>query len=181
MSNRAKSAIALGGLLLAVGAGVLLAGRHRPSPPPLVASELPQPVVIIAKRLTDQECEAKTAPDEKKKCWNEIRIREASVHENIELCLTVDDYQTRQECIARGVKPLKSEKECARIADRALRDDCLEFIGIASRDVKFCDRFGDEPFEKKECIDRITAFKQEDSPDINACTNVTTLEYNFLC
>jgi hypothetical protein len=181
MARRTTAAlVATAGALLLCGAVVVfVVGRTGSRPAVQRRASTPPP--LIARRITEQDCEGKGAAAERKRCFNEIRIREASVQDNVKLCLSVDDYPTRQACISRGVRPLKSEKECGRIADPELREECLDFIGILTKDPKRCERFGDEPNEKQECLDRITAFQQEDRPDINACSNLKTLEYNFLC
>ncbi|NTW22647.1 hypothetical protein HGA34_03880 [Candidatus Falkowbacteria bacterium] len=133
-----------------------------------------------AKQPSLDSC-AKSDEASRKSCVNQYYSSQAFLEEDTRICLKVDDYTLRNQCLYNRLTPLKKPDECRRIADANFRDRCQEDIGMSVQGADYCDKFDDEPSEKQECVDRVTAIEASKRGDIQACAGIKTLEYGFLC
>ncbi len=134
----------------------------------------------IAEPLTEDKCNFQD-PELKEKCLNQIIANKASLDDDISVCLDVDDYKLRSDCIFDGVREFYSVRECRRIPDHYLVGVCIQGASIETKYIEFCDVFNGEPHEKQECLDRTKAFIIADEGDINKCGDLDVLEYEGLC
>jgi len=135
----------------------------------------------IAEPLTKNKCDLLLDETEKQRCLNQIKVNEASISEDLEKCLEVDNYDLRTACIFQGVKNFYSARSCRRIPDHYFSELCIQQASIETRYSDFCEIFDGEPHEKQECLDRTEAFKIKDSGDLEKCGKLETLEYSGLC
>lgn len=127
-------------------------------------------------------CLASGTTSDRNLCLAKASSSLAAASSNIKACLTVDNFQIRQQCIFELANQNTDSRECKRIAFKKMRESCLEVKSLERLDNKYCDEIdSNEKYEIQECRDRLAAFKAEKTADIDSCTNIKTLEYNNLC
>ncbi len=155
------------------------------STPPTAVVPLTKPAKVPiqmaeAKQPSLEDC-AKLDDKAKQDCVNRFRASQAFLSRDPRKCLEVDDYTLRNQCLYNSLAPLKKADDCERIADKNFRERCEEDIGMTVQGADYCNNFDDEPSEKQECVDRVTAIEASKRGDIQACAGIKTLEYSFLC
>jgi len=136
--------------------------------------------IIIPKLETEKTCAA-LFEQEKEDCLNKLRLNESFYAKSPVLCLDISDYDERNICIYNRVGDYHSIFQCKRIASHSLVESCINNASIYTKYIGFCDEFNGEPHEKEECIDRTNSFIFADQRNIDACSEIKTLEYKNLC
>ncbi len=163
-----------------------------PSPTP---SPIPTPNEERCYYIPSNEsiCSQKKTLKEKEKCFDEIKLRNILKKENLKECLSLKTVEKRDDCLKTliayhlsGYQRSNNDRLCLAISDVKKRKMCLDRITITLQDPKLCKKyFKDEPFERKECEDRIKAFQigedEKNKENIYKCTELKTLEYPRLC
>jgi hypothetical protein len=129
-------------------------------------------------------------------CFEDLKFHHAIWEKNIEKCAELKNSQKRDECIERVVKasvvepekdPIKEAEKCEKITDKRTKEICIVEAAVDGLSKEVCEHFfEDEPFEKRECLDKVKAFDiirnfKDPSKDIKKCEEVKTLEYGTLC
>lgn len=154
------------------------------APKPAATAKTPaakMPIQMAEARQPSLDNCAKLDEASKRICINQFYSSQAFLGEDTRTCLKVDDYTLRNQCLYNRLTPLRDSGQCQRIADGNFRDRCQEDVGMNVQGADYCDKFDDEPSEKQECVDRVTAIEASKRGDIQACAGIKTLEYGFLC
>lgn len=175
-------------IIIIISAAVFLGKKPPPQLPPPWPTTYPDES-FTHYPLTAERCKSVKDPLQKEKCFEDLKYLNAVWEKNVNKCLELKDDKKRDQCIFLVVKALSvwSVKDCEKIKDEILREECIIEAGIESLNDRYCEKFfSDEPFEKKECLDKIKAFDilrntQNPSEDIKKCQEVKTLEYGTLC
>lgn len=143
---------------------------------------------MMAIPVNKEICDGKIGA-EKTACNIIYQEHVASLNNDAIACLDIDDFVGRINCQYQSFRSLKDYEMCKRIPLKSAAGKCEEDIAMSINDRKFCEKIEDDPEEKLECNDRITAISmsyqtfdpKKDKDPILACQNLKTLEYEYLC
>lgn len=187
--------------LIAVFLIVKLLFKKPPPPPPPPPPAPPWPTTYPDPRfihypLTEERCKSVKDPSQREMCFEDLNYLKAIWSKKIEKCLELKNAQKREDCISKVVKAsavepdknaIKEAEKCQMIENKKLKEQCILQAAVDSLNKEVCKHFfEDEPFEKKECLDKVKAFNiirntQDPYRDIKKCKEVKTLEYGTLC
>ena len=142
--------------------------------------------------LTTDDCEKKDNEIERKKCYEKLSYYEALKNNKIKECVNINDEHFRNLCIYEISKLSNNWKNCLRIGDHGMVENCINGTAFTFNDIEVCDYFSNEPHEKKECVDRVTALNigsvlgtdprfSDNKGSVEDCKEVETLEYFKQC
>jgi len=177
-------------LLIIVGIAVILLIK-KPSEEisEIPATKIPPQLLIFPDEpgthnpVTEKRCLNVKNPVEKEKCLKELNFINAVINQDINGCLSLADDDKRDKCIFEVAKRKLIKEHCHKIKDRKMKEMCFIDVAIEKLDDSICDyAFSDEPFERKECKDKVRCFDIiRNKKDISLCHEVRTLEYGPLC
>jgi len=164
----------------------------KPSPWP---STYPDPP-FVHYPVTEERCRVVEDPYQRQLCFEDLKYLQAVWEKDLKKCEELRDFQKKDDCINSVIKakvigpendPVEEAKNCQKIADKKLRHRCIITAAVDGLDKRVCEYFfTDEPFEKKECLDKVKAFdivRNTKNPykGIKRCLEVKTLEYGTIC
>ena len=172
-----------------------------PKPPLPPSKSFPWPATypdppFVHYPVTEERCRTVKDPYQRQLCLEDLKYLQAVWKKDLEKCEELRDSQKKDDCINLVIKakviepknnPVEEAKNCQKIADKKLRHICIITAAVDGLDRKVCEHFfTDEPFEKKECLDKVKAFDiirntQNPYKDIKKCIKVKTLEYGTIC
>lgn len=119
-------------------------------------------------------------------CFNRKKLSNILYGEkNIKSCLEFTDLSFRDDCLFRMAKKETDINYCQKIPGKRNRESCIQEVAIGNNNAKVCDVFSGEPYETRECKDRVKAAnvgsEAKDTLPVNYCANIKTLEYGKLC
>lgn len=132
--------------------------------------------------LTKERCQAVADPVQREKCFEDLKKLTAIWEKDKKACLSLKEEKERWDCIYKIAKFTLDEKDCFLIEDEKIKDSCIMEVAVDKLDEKVCDYFSKHPFEKRECQDKVKAFRIiRKERKIEKCQEVKTLEYSTLC
>jgi hypothetical protein len=134
--------------------------------------------------LTKENCQKEEDEHKKELCLDKLKLVNTIKENNIKACLKFKKTELRDDCLKELIPYTFNDDLCFAISDKGKRKTCLSRIIVNSRNDNLCEKyFKGEPFEIKECKDRVAAFKIAETKenDIYKCKEVDTLEYHNLC
>ncbi len=149
--------------------------------------------------ITKEVCSNYTDLLERKSCFDQLRSNQSVFGHNLFQCISVDDYQKRDDCIFHIVKQRVDEegviKLCHRLASYKKRESCFSVVSISREkgfDEDIREEMADAPFEVKEVEDRTAAYRarrkavaakttEEILDALKECRPGMALEYGSLC
>ncbi len=198
--NKKKVIVAI---FISLGLAGALWVIRKPSPAPPLPSPQPPPwsttypnPPLVHYPITEERCRSIKDSYQRQLCFEDLKYLRAVWEKDLKKCEELRDSQKKDDCINLVIKakvvepensPVKQAQNCQKIADKKIRDICIVTAAVDSLDRKVCEYFfADEPFEKKECLDKVKAFdiiKNAKDPykDIKKCAEVKTLEYGTIC
>jgi len=135
--------------------------------------------------LTEERCKNVKDSAQKKECFEELNYLNAVLTHSINGCLQLINEEKRNTCILRIANQTGKAEYCEKISNGHRKDFCIMEVATSAAvlDKNICEKyFSDEPFEKKECIDKVKTFDIiKNKKDIKLCQEITTLEYPYQC
>lgn len=133
--------------------------------------------------LTIERCKSVEDPIQKKVCLAELDYINAVLDRDVNECLSLTKDDQKDKCIFEIARTELIKEHCHKIKDKKMKEMCFVDVAIEKLDDSICDyAFSDEPFERKECKDKVRCFDiVRNKKDISLCHEVRTLEYGPLC
>ena len=142
--------------------------------------------------LTVDDCEKEDDKTERERCYEKLSYYEALKNNKMKDCVGINDEYYKNLCIYEISKLSNNWKNCLRISDHQMVENCINGTAFTFNDIEVCDYFNNEPHEKKECIDRVTALNvgsvlgidprfSDNKGNIEDCKEVEILEYFKQC
>ncbi len=139
--------------------------------------------------ISQDSCENMKNDENKKECLRKLNKFKYCNKGDLEACLKYSDDKNKSIKEVSYIN--KDETQCALITDHRIWELCISEIAKLKRNELICEIIPSS-FEKKECKDRVLAFKIKDkalnakndkerAQIIKECEKVTMLEYGPLC
>lgn len=190
-----KKAILVAVVLIVIGCLLFLGYIFLKPPKEAIENgdEIPNKISLDGfQALTYGDCEKEDDEVERKKCYEKLSYYEALKNNKMKDCVNVEDEHFRNLCIYEISKLSNNWKNCLRISDHGLVENCINGTAFTFNNLDVCDYFDNEPHEKKECVDRVKALNvgsvlgadprfSDIKGSVKDCAEIETLEYFKQC
>ncbi len=133
------------------------------------------------KPINEESCDKKQDNKEREKCLDLLKSDKALFSDDYKICSEIKDGEIQYYCFMKFVRKNLDMNLCKMIKDQHFQEVCAHYVAFRKGDEDLCKKITDGKFEEEECLGPILAYKYGSEGNVEACKNITILEYPNLC